>query len=169
MSSDKNNRLVFSAAAKEKLKHQDIIKIELADNKSVQEIMGISDESMSQYYKAARQLFENHHYLEATDAFLFLILMNGHMHDYWLGLGMAIQMSGDFESAIDAYEMAAIYEIESPVPYFYLAKCLYAMHERQSAMQALEMAILYAGEASEYQDLKAQALAAKELLEKHTH
>ncbi len=160
------NGLNFSVEAKTKLKDKYFLREELAKDRSPQAIMEISDECLSHFYKAARHLFESHHYVEAADAFLFLILMNAGNHDYWLGLGMSTQMAGDFESAIDAYEMAAIYEIENPVSYFYLAKCLFAMHERQSAHQALEIAILYADDAPEFRDLKKQALVAMEMLDK---
>jgi tetratricopeptide (TPR) repeat protein len=82
---------------------------------------------------------------------------------------MATQMWGDFESAVDAYEMAAIYDPENPVPYFYLAKCLFAMHERQSSLLALEMAVLYAQDIPKYQELKLQALEAQAQLKKHIY
>jgi type III secretion system low calcium response chaperone LcrH/SycD len=152
--------------AKNKLKNITRLQKDLAAGKSPQEILEIPIETMARFYKAACHLFENRHYADAANAFLFLVSLNAHNHDYWLGLGMATQMSGDFESAIDAYEMAAIYEVENPIPYFYLAKCLFAMHEKQSALQALEIAIQYAGDFPEYQDLKAQATKALELLQK---
>ncbi len=162
------NKLVFSAEAKAKLKEREPLRKELKEHKSPQEILGISDDTITHFYMTARKLFENHQFIEAADAFLFLTLINSNNHVYWLGLGMSTQMSGNFESAIDAYEMAAIHEIEDPTPYFYLAKCLFAIHERQSALQALDTAILYAGESPEYEDLKIRAIEVKNLLEKHT-
>ena len=73
-------------------------------------------------------------------------------------------MSQEYEAAIDAYEMAAVCEIENPVPYFYLAKCLFAVHERESTMMALDLAIEYAGDQDEFANLKKKAKAAKKLL-----
>ncbi|MBA3604059.1 MAG: hypothetical protein H0W50_10590 [Parachlamydiaceae bacterium] len=87
------NGLNFSVEAKAKLKDKYFLRVELAKDRSPQAIMEISDESMSHFYKAARHLFESHHYVEAADAFLFLILMNAGNHDYWLGLGMSTQMA----------------------------------------------------------------------------
>jgi hypothetical protein len=55
----------------------------------------------------------------------------------------------------------------SPVPYFYLAKCLFAIHDRESALQALNLAIESAGELEEYTELKQQAEMAKEILLKN--
>jgi tetratricopeptide (TPR) repeat protein len=73
-------------------------------------------------------------------------------------------MMGDYEAAIDAYEMAAMHDITSPVPYFYLAKCLFAIHDRESALQAIDLALEYAEESSDYDELKEQAKAARALL-----
>jgi type III secretion system low calcium response chaperone LcrH/SycD len=157
----------LSENVKDLLKQPSLLKAELAMGKPAQEILEIPDAQMQLFYKMACQLFEKQRYAAAVDGFLFLIGMNAYQREYWLGLGMALQMCGNFEMAIDAYETATIYEIENPVPYFYLAKCLFAMHERQSALLALDMAIQYAGEIAEYQELKVQALEAKEQLGKH--
>ena len=153
---------------KEKLKNKKLLRKELAEGKTAQEIMGFSAETMAKFYQAAYQLFEHKRYTDAANAFLFLATLNPHNHDYWVGLGMATQMCHEYEAAIDAYELAALADFSSPVPYFYLAKCLFAIHDRESALQALDLAIETADELPEYADLKKQALLAKEKLLKHT-
>lgn len=150
-----------------KLKKEGYLQEELSKGISVEQILEIPPILMQKLHKAACHLFETHKYAAATDGFLFLIALNAYQHEYWIGLGMATQMCGEFESAVDAYEMAAIYNPENPVPYFYLAKCLFAMHERQSALLALDMAINYAQEVPKYQELKHQALEAQAQLKKH--
>jgi type III secretion system low calcium response chaperone LcrH/SycD len=167
MENDFLEEFKLSKKIKQKLKNKKLLKKELAAGKSAQEIVGFSEETMAKFYKAAYHLFENRHYDDAANAFLFLVTLNAYNHEYWLGLGMSTQMIGNFDSAVDAYEMAAICDIESPVPYFYLAKCLFAMHERESALQALNLAIEYANDLIEYSELKKQALAAQGLLLKH--
>jgi len=157
----------LSKKAKEKLKNKKLLKKEFAAGKTAQEIVGFSDKTMAKFYGAAYHLFENRHYADAASAFYFLVSMNAYNHDYWVGLGMSSQMMGDFETAVDAYEMAAICQADSPVPYLYLAKCLFAMHDRQSALQALELAVEYAADKPEYDDLRKQALKAQDLLLKH--
>ncbi len=154
----------LSKKAKAKLKDKNKLKKDLAAGKTAQEIMGFSDEVMAKFYRAAYRLFENRHYSDAANAFLFLVTLNPYQHDYWLGLGMSTQLNGDYELAVDSYEMAAICRLDSPVPYFYLAKCLFAMHDRESALQALDLAIEYSGDSSQFQDLKEQAETAKNLL-----
>lgn len=167
MDSDFLEEFKLSKQAKKKLKNKKLLKKEFAEGRTPQEIVGFSQETMAKFYGAAYHLFENRHYKDAADAFLFLVTLNAYNHDYWLGLGMASQMCGEFELAIDSYEMAAICNMDNPIPYFYLAKCLFAMHDRSSALQALELAIEYAGDGPDFADLKQQALAALTLLKKH--
>ncbi len=163
---DELGEFKISKKVREKLKDEAYLKKEFAKGKTGQQILEFSDETMAKFYKASYKLFEHKKYADAANAFLFLVTLNPFNHDYWLGLGMATQLQGDFESAIDAYEMAAMYEIENPVPYFYLAKCLFAMHDRESALQALDLALEYAEGKSEYIDLKKQAQKARSLLVK---
>ncbi len=147
-----------------KLQDKEWLKNEFAKGRSAQEIMGFSDEAMAKFYGAAYHLFEKERYVEAGDAFLFLVTLNPKNPEYWLGLGMTAQMCGKYEEAIDAYEMAAYYKLESPVPYFYLAKCLFAVEDRENALQALDLAVEYAADQSEFAELKSQAIQAKHLL-----
>jgi type III secretion system low calcium response chaperone LcrH/SycD len=147
-----------------KLKNQDLVKQELEKGNTAQEILGFSDETMAKFYLAAYTLFEHKRYEDASNAFLFLASLNLHNYEYWLGLGMATQMCHQYEAAIDAYELAALCDIASPVPYFYLAKCLFAIHDRESALQALELAIETAEDHEEFAQLKEQAIAARDTL-----
>jgi len=129
--------------------------------------LGFFRQDNAKFYKAAYSLFEGRHYSDAANAFLFLVTLNTHNHDYWLGLGMSTQLNGDYEAAIDAYEMAAMTDVESPVPYFYLAKCLFAIHDRDSALQAIELALEYSADKEQFAELRQQAEAARTLLLKH--
>lgn len=155
----------ISKKAKEKLKDKENLHNELAAGKSAQEIIGFTDEAMGEFYKAACSLMDHKRYVDAANAFLFLATLNAYEHDYWLGLGMSTQLYGDFEGAIGAYEMAAICDVNNPVPYFYLAKCLFATHDRENAKEALLMTVEYADDHPHYQELKVQALAALALLD----
>ena len=154
----------FSSDVKRKIKNKSWLKQELSQGTAPQTLVNFSDETMSKFYQAAYHLFEVKQNEKAADAFLFLATLNPHHHDYWLGLGMATQLMHDYEGAIDAYELAALCEMDNPVPYFYLAKCLFAIHDRDSALQAIELAIEMAGEQEEYKDLKEQVIHARIIL-----
>lgn len=164
---DEIEEFKISKKVRAKLSDKEWLRKEFAKGKSGQEILGFSDHTMAKFYGAAYKMFEHRKYSDAANAFLFLVTINAFNHDYWLGLGMATQMLGDFEGAVDAYEMAAITDVNNPIPYFYLAKCLFAMHDRDSALEAINLALEYAGDEEKYADLKEQARAAKALLLKH--
>lgn len=154
----------FSDKIKEKIQNPLVIKNELKEGKTVQEIIEFSDETMIKFCNAAYLLFEHKKYREAADAFIFLTVLNAHHCEYWLGLGMATQFCQEYESAIDAYELAAMCDVSNPVPYFYLAKCLFAIHDHESALEALDLVIEMADEEEEYAEIKQQALLARNLL-----
>lgn len=161
---DDFSEFLLSSKAKSQVMNKNLLKQELVEGKNAQELLGFTFETMAKFYRAAYQLFEQHLYIDAANAFLFLATLNSHHHDYWLGLGMSLQLCHEYEPAIDAYELAALCDIESPVPYFYLAKCLFAIHDRESSLQALELAIETAGDIEEYSELKRQAQMAKQIL-----
>ncbi|MCB1111845.1 MAG: SycD/LcrH family type III secretion system chaperone [Chlamydiales bacterium] len=156
----------LSEKAKSRLEDKEWLKKQLAKGKSAQKILEITDRSMKSFYEAAQRLYDHQFYTDAANAFLFLVTLNPYNHDYWLGLGKSTQMTSDFEAAIDAYEIAMHLNVDSPVPYFYLAKCFFAMHDPENALTALDLALEYAGDNKEYADLKIQAMAARELLKK---
>jgi type III secretion system low calcium response chaperone LcrH/SycD len=154
----------FSSEIKQQIKDRAALKKELILGKTPQELAHFSHATMAKFYQAAYQLFEQKKYKEAADAFLFLATFNPHFHDYWLGLGMATQLLHDYEGAIDAYELAALCDMTNPTPYFYLAKCLFAIHDRESAMQALDLAIETASQDEAYEELRQQAEHARDIL-----
>lgn len=154
----------LSKRIRDKLKQKEALHESLIEGKSAQEILEFSDETMGKFYQAAHGLLEQNRYEDATNAFIFLVTLNPLHPEYWMGLGAALHFTHDYEAAIDAYEIAAIYDLENPIPYFYLAKCLFAIHDRTAAMQALDLAIEYAKDKQEHSTLRQEAIKAKEIL-----
>jgi type III secretion system low calcium response chaperone LcrH/SycD len=152
------------SAVTRKLSDEKWLKSELAKGKTAQDILKLSDKEMDEYYNAACLFFEKEKYADAANTYHFLVTMNPSVHEYWLGLAMSTQMCGDYEGALDAYEMAALNEIDSPIPYFYLAKCLFALHDSENALMALDLAIELSADNKEFEDLRRQAIKAKEFL-----
>ncbi|MEX1013052.1 MAG: SycD/LcrH family type III secretion system chaperone [Waddliaceae bacterium] len=155
----------LSKEAAKKLKNRAALKKEISSGKTAQEILGFTDSAMDAFYRAAETLLNGRRYDDALNAFLFLITMNPHHHDYWIGLGMSVQMVGDYQSALDAYEIAAMYEVENPIPYFQLAKCFMELHDRENTREAFLLVIEYAGDSKKYASLKKEAKKALKLLD----
>lgn len=161
---DEEYKILLTEEVKKRLKDKRFLEKEFASGKSAQEILEIDNKKMANFYRAAYQLFEYKRYEDAANAFYFLVTLNAYNYDYWLGLGMASQMCKEYETAIDAYEMAINCELENPVPYFYLAKCFFAVHDRENALSALELALEYSEGHEEFQELLQQALTAKNII-----
>lgn len=163
MSKNSENYLI-SKEINKKLSDEKWIESEILSGKTAQEVVGFTEETMRNFYLQATLLFEKKSYKEASDVFTFLVAMNPHHYDYWLGLGASTQWLHDYETAIDAYEMAAFCDLSNPYPYFHLAKCLFSMHEREGALQAIDLTLEYSEGSHQYEELHRQALAAKKLI-----
>ncbi len=164
---DKLKEFKLSLEIKKSLKKENFLREELQANKTLEQILVFKPSTMDKFYAVAEQLYEKKAYQEASEVFFFLATLNPHEQSYWIGLGLANQMNTHYEEAIDAYEMAITCEITQPMPYFYLAKCLFAIHDRESAMQALDLTLDYAANQPEYASLTEQAIEARHLLLKH--
>lgn len=162
--SDSFHAFRLSGAVRKKLKNKSLVRAELEQGKSGLEILELPEETMEKLSQASYLLFEQKRAAEASCAFLFLASICSNEGKYWLGLGMSLQFSHEYEAAIDAYEMAALCDIQNPVPYFYLAKCLFAIHDRDGALQALDLAIETAGDEHIFAEIKKQSELARQLL-----
>ena len=110
------------------------------DGKSLQEMIGYSDELMQKLYESALEVFNEKRYREAADGFLFLTTLNPYVYAYWLGLGMSEQLLEEYEQAILAYECASSCETQNPAPHYYLAACHLLLNEKEEARLHLEAA-----------------------------
>lgn len=159
------SRFYIDEQARNLIKQPAKIKEKLLGGEMPYQILGFSDEVIEEFYQASCFLLGEKRYRESANAFLFLVGLDPYQYDFWIGLGMSEQLCHEYETAIDAYEIAAICNLMSPVPYFYLAKCLFAIHDRQSALEALRLAIEMAEEDDQYKEIKEQAEIAKKTLE----
>ncbi|MFA6915308.1 MAG: SycD/LcrH family type III secretion system chaperone [Parachlamydiales bacterium] len=150
--------------SKEQLEHilnPDVVLRELLSEKQVAEQLKLDPEDLAIMYRHALELFKKEHYQDAAYAFFFLSFLDNTNFDIWIGLGMSLQMTQHYEAAIIAYELAAVREIENPIPYFYLAKCLFAIHDHKAALEAIEMAIEYSEDQPKFAEILEQSRTAK--------
>jgi len=150
--------------ALERLKSPDVLRRQMEEGLTFQEIIGYSHETMEKFYHVAHRLFQAQEYEKAADAFLFLTTLNPYVHHYWLGLGMAEQLNGGVQQALLAYAMAVLTNAESPVPHYHSASCYQVLNDRESALQSLQIAINCAGSSPEHSVLKERAIIAKQSL-----
>lgn len=153
--------------ALEKLRDPDILRRQMDEGKTFQEIIGYSTDTMDKFYSAAYNLFQQQEYQKAADAFVFLTTLNPNIHAYWLGLGMSEQLCGGYHGALLAYAMAILTDVENPAPHYHSASCYRILQDSVSALQSLEMALQCSNDKPEFSYLKEQAQAAKQTLERN--
>jgi|GEM_PF-6943312 len=164
-----NNKIILKITKEiaEKCRNPFYMKKELEARNSFQSSLSLTDEQLAALHDLASGLIEQKRYSDAANAFLFLSAIAGTRMELWLGLGLANQLQEDFESAIDAYEIAVACDIEHPLPYLYLGNVYFALHKRDLAAEAIELALASAAVKSEYSHIEQQALKAKAQLQKH--
>lgn len=153
--------------ALEKIKDPELLRKQIEEGKTFQEILGYSQETMDKFYAAARQLFQKQEYRDSADAFIFLSTLNPYVPTYWLGLGMSQQLEGEYQASLLAYGMVMLTDPKNPVPHYHSAVCYKAIGEREVTVStALDLAITLCGDLEEYQALKERAESAKNSLKK---
>ena len=140
------------------------VKKAVQENKTFQDIIGYSADTMQLFYDAAYNWFQEGNYEQAADAFVFLTTLNPFVHNYWLGLGMSEHRSSNFEGALTSYGMAILIDEKSAVSHYHLATCHYEIGENEQSLKALELAIKYS-DVEEYASIKERALKAKKRIE----
>lgn len=104
---------------------------------------------IKKWSKKAYKLLEDGRFDEASDCFLFLTTLYPKDSLLWLGLGIAEQQLSRFEEALSAYEMAAACDFDAPLPYYYMAKCCFSLHDRPAALKAIDMTLEMCEEGSD--------------------
>ena len=136
----------------------------IEEGKSLQEIIGYSDDLMEKLYGAAYEVFQEGRYHEAQDGFLFLTTLNPYVYAYWLGLAMSYQLMEEYEQAALAYECASGADPDSPLPYYYLAGCHLYLNAYDEALHAIKILKEKCAHKPEYKELLEKARQAEETI-----
>lgn len=143
--------------AKKILNDPEMIKKQIKEGLTFQEIIGYSEETMEKFYGAAYNLFQRKNYRDSANAFVFLTTLNPYVHNYWLGLGMSEQLNEEFEAALLAYAMAILTKIDNPIPHYHSARCYKAMNDYKNARASVDLAIQYSLDRDEFLTLLSHA------------
>ena len=105
----------------------------------------ISKAELEGVYAAAYNLVDIGQYEKGERVFEFLNFLNHYDTRFWLGLGVCRQLRRDYEKAIEAYSMAAINAVSSPVPPLRAAECHLALGRLDEAESGARAALALAG------------------------
>ncbi|MCE5295209.1 MAG: hypothetical protein LLF94_11455 [Chlamydiales bacterium] len=75
---------------------------QISEGKYIYQILGITDATLINFYKAAYDLAQNKDYQKSRDAFFFLISIAPDVADFWLGLSICTTQLKEYDEALDA-------------------------------------------------------------------
>lgn len=109
------------------------------DERTMKDILRISDYTLYCYYKVAYQLLMENNYTEASNILFYLTLLNPFVKDYWTGLGMSERVNGNIDSSLMAFAMAALMDENDPMPHLHSALCYIQIKDIVNAEIELNM------------------------------
>ena len=132
---------------------------------TVAEASGISQDTLESLYALAHGLYTSSNYHDAQVVFQALTLYNPNDYRFWLGLAGCRQAQGQYESAIEAYQMAGVAsQLKNPEPFFHAAHCLVKLGRREDAESALQGVLEIGAADPRYESVRQRAAALLKLL-----
>jgi len=149
MSSLKN---IINIGSLSQLSFKEIVD-KISDGENFQDIFGISDEMMQEFYKISMDYFNNKQFQEASDCFLFLTSLNPFESNLWIKSGNAEYALGHFSEALSAYSLAMLWDANDPFPHFYSAEAYHMLNDHHLAKECLNICLRLIEEHLEYKPL----------------
>jgi len=153
---------VFSAMSPLK-DNLEVVEERLNKANTIREFLGLSDETMNEFYRAAYSFHQTGKYEEAADSFYFLCAIAPWVYQFWVGYGHSEQMLDHLTASLYAYAMAVLSNHANPTPHLLAAECYHKLGNISDAINSLELAIASA-QGEQHDDLKKQALQLKRTL-----
>lgn len=121
---------------------QNIIKNQRGDDeKSLQEVLGITTDEFITIYTLANEYYQRTAYREAQALFLLLIEINPSIAASWQGLGLCYEQIGNYKEAAALYLIAAELHSSNFAPYLWAADCLDKLGQYDERKKILDHAI----------------------------
>lgn len=118
----------------------------LAQGADAATIRGLTETQLEAVYGLGSILYEQKKFEQAEQVFAWLVREKPISARFLKALGAARQMMERYESALDAYGLAAVIDLDDPTPSLHAAECLLHLNEVDRARQALDAASEQAGD-----------------------
>jgi type III secretion system low calcium response chaperone LcrH/SycD len=122
----------------------------LQNGEILQDLVGISEETMRKRYAEASDLFEREEYERAAAMFTHLATLDPRTTQYWRAAAFSHIRMGKYDHAMTVLGVAALLESGNPEHYYYCGLCLVKMGEHAEARDAFELAAVAASEDAVY-------------------
>lgn len=111
-------------------------------------ILGMKESMIEARYALAHRLYTAGKYEDAETLFRWLTAYANDNEAHWMGLAACRQALENYDGALEAYQMAAVYtSLEDPAPFYYSAVCLLKQGKPEDAQVSLQ-AVLTLGDKS---------------------
>jgi len=104
----------------------------------LQEILGISDHSLSLIYQLARRYAKDNEFSNARALFSYLTTLAPQHSVFWMSLGICFQMLNLDKEAVEAFMISKTLNDSEPASYIYAAESYLKLKERDKAKQEIE-------------------------------
>ncbi len=138
------------------------------DGATVAQLTGMDKDKLESLYALGHGLYTSGSYEDAVKVFQALAVYDSTDYRFWLGLGGCRQALGQFEAAVDAYQMAAVAtQLDNPEPFLFAARCLIKLGKKDDAVTAIQTVLTLAKpEDARWATCRAKASALLALLKK---
>lgn len=107
-------------------------------------------------YAYAYRYYDMKKYKEALPLFTLLCSQQVQNSTYWMGLGGCYQQLFEYEKAVEAYSVAAVYgdAKNDPYPHYFAAECYLSLHLVDQALKAMKSAFAACGKRACFKALR---------------
>ncbi len=140
----------------------------LAKGATLGDLVGLDSDKLEVLYAYGYNLYSSGQYADAEKIFRALVVYDGTVSKYWIGLAACEENLKKFDAAAELYSLGATMGgLQDPEPMYYAALCRLKADQKETAIAALEVIDLM-GKKNSPHDLqfKAKAKALLQTLKK---
>lgn len=134
---------------------------------TIMQAIGFPPGLLEMIYSYASDLYGAGKYQDCNALFFFLAQLNPRDPRFLFGCAASFHKLKRFPEASSYYLMASSIDPGNPLPFYHAADCFLQANQPEAAIVLLEKAIVVAGESSQYQKMKQQALALREAIQQN--
>ena len=108
------------------------------DGATLGELKGITPRELNAVYQMGLGFYNTGRFDDAEKVFTFLVMFDHMESKYWMAAGAVQQVKKNFEKAKSCYVQAAMLDIHSPKPQYYVAECYLALGQKDDALASLD-------------------------------
>ena len=97
-------------------------------------------ETIEALYGMGHQMYTTGAYGQASHIFRVLTLLDAGRKRNWMTLASSLQMTKQFEEAVEMYSIAGLMDENDPYVHFHAAECLYLVGDKDRGIMALNSA-----------------------------